>query len=132
LTRNFRAELELGQSLMDTFEDALAVFSTAGVLTLCNVAYRDMWDMDPDGSFADVTIVDCIKEWQAQTAPHPAWGDMRDFVMRMGDRAAWDANVIHLKDGPFNVRLSPVNSGATVVRFAVNAPVPKVKTAADS
>jgi hypothetical protein len=40
--------------------------------------------------------------------------------------------VIHLKDGPFNVRLSPVNSGATVVRFAVNAPVPKVKTAADS
>ena len=132
LTRNFRAELELGQSLMDTFEDALAVFSTAGVLTLCNVAYRDMWDMDPDGSFADVTIVDCIKEWQAQTAPHPAWGDMRDFVMRMGDRAAWDANVTHLKDGPFNVRLSPINSGATVVRFAMNAPVPKVQTAADS
>ena len=130
LTRNFRAELELGQSLMDTFEDALAVFSPAGVLTFCNVAYRDMWDMDPDGSFADVTIVDCVKEWQAHTAPHPAWADMRDFVMRLNDRATWDANVTHLTDGPFNVRLSPITSGATVVRFAQNAPASQVKTRA--
>ena len=40
LTRNFRAELELGQSLMDTFEDALAVFSAAGVLTFCCAASK--------------------------------------------------------------------------------------------
>ncbi len=39
LTRNFRAELEMGQSLVDTFDDALAVFSHAGVLTFSNKAY---------------------------------------------------------------------------------------------
>jgi len=40
LTRNFRAELEMGQSLVDTFDDALAVFSHAGVLTFSNKAYE--------------------------------------------------------------------------------------------
>ncbi|MFL4469395.1 PAS-domain containing protein [Tateyamaria armeniaca] len=124
LTRNFRAELELGQSLMDTFEDALAVFSSAGVLTFCNSAFREMWNMDPDCSFADVTIVDSIKEWQAQTAPNPAWADIRDFVMKLGERAPWEADVIHLQDGPYTVRLSPIASGATVVRFAENLPLP--------
>lgn len=118
LTRNFRAELELGQSLMDTFEDALAVFSSAGVLTFCNAAYRNLWKMDPDNSFADVTIVDSIKEWQAQSAPDPAWGDMRDFVMRIGERASWEAEVSHSTEGPYTVHLAPIASGATVIRFS--------------
>lgn len=124
LTRNFRAELELGQSLMDTFEDALAVFSSAGVLTFCNSAYRTMWKMDPDCSFADVTIVDSMKEWQSQSAPDPAWADMRDFVMKVGERAPWEADVTHVKQGRIVVRLSPIASGATVIRFTENTDVP--------
>ena len=123
LTRNFRAELELGQSLMDTFEDALAVFSAAGVLTFCNASFREMWGMDPEGGFADVTIVDSLKEWQAQAEPDPAWSDMRDFVMKVGERATWEADVIHKSDGPYTVRLSPIASGATVIRFSVKQPV---------
>lgn len=127
LTRNFRAELELGQSLMDTFEDALAVFSSAGVLTFCNTAYRDMWKMDPDCSFADVTIVDSIKEWQSQSAPDPAWGDMRDFVMKVGERAGWEADVTHIKHGMHTVRLSPIASGATLIRFVENTEIPAMR-----
>lgn len=123
LTRNFRAELELGQSLMDTFEDALAVFSSAGVLTFCNAAFREMWNMDPDCSFADVTIVDSIRQWQSMTAPNPAWADMREFVMKVGERATWDADIMHLTDGLYTVRLSPIASGATVIRFSVNMPI---------
>mmetsp|Transcript_18289 Transcript_18289/g.29140 ORF Transcript_18289/g.29140 Transcript_18289/m.29140 type:complete len:505 (+) Transcript_18289:714-2228(+) len=117
LTRNFRAELELGQSLMDTFEDALVVFSSAGVLTFCNAAYSDMWKLDPHNSFADVTIVDSIKDWQAQCRPDPAWGDMRDYVMKLGDRAPWDAQVFHLIKGSYLAQISPIASGATVIRF---------------
>ncbi|MEL6466338.1 MAG: PAS-domain containing protein [Pseudomonadota bacterium] len=117
LTRNFRAELELGQSLMDTFEDALVVFSSAGVLTFCNAAYRDLWKLDPDNSFADVTIVDCLQVWQERCAPDPGWGDMRDFVMKLGDRAAWDVRVQHQELGPLIAHVSPIASGATVIRF---------------
>ncbi|WP_299650830.1 PAS-domain containing protein [uncultured Tateyamaria sp.] len=122
LTRNFRAELELGQSLMDTFEDALVVFSSAGVLTFCNASYREMWKLDPDNSFADVTIVDCLQAWQEKCVPDPAWGDMRDFVMKLGERAMWDAEVLHHQHGPLRAQVSPIASGATVIRFSVTAP----------
>ena len=124
LTRNFRAELELGQSMMDTFDDALVVFSSAGVLTFCNAAYRDLWKMDPDNSFADVTIVDAIKEWQGQSEPNPAWGDIRDFVMKMGERAEWDAEIVHSTNGSYGVQVFPIVSGATVVRFSELVPEP--------
>ena len=117
LTRNFRAELELGQSLMDTFEDALVVFSSAGVLTFCNAAYSEMWKLDPGNTFADVTIVDSIKEWQSQCRPDPAWGDMRDYVMKIGDRAPWNATITHLTKGKYNAQVSPIASGATVIQF---------------
>ena len=128
LTRNFRAELELGQSLMDTFEDALAVFSPAGVLTFCNAAYRRMWKMDPDNSFADVTIADSVKEWQNQSTPDPVWNDMRNFVMKTGERAQWTTEVKHLAQGALLVRLAPITSGATVVRFAQRVPKPVLRS----
>ena len=117
LTRNFRAELELGQSLMDTFEDALVVFSSSGVLTFCNSAYEQLWKIDPESSPVDVTIVDSIKAWQSQCRPDPAWGDMRDFVMKIGERASWDARVVHLNYGPYIAQVSPITSGATLIRF---------------
>ena len=117
MTRNFRAELELVQSLMDTFEDALAVFSSSGVLTFCNAAYGQLWKIDPESTLIDVTIVDSIKVWQSQCRPDPAWGDMRDFVMKLGERAPWDARVVHLSYGPYIAQVSPITSRATLIRF---------------
>ena len=117
LTRNFRAELELGQSMMDTFEDALAVFSPSGVMSFCNIAYRTMWKIDPDNSFADITVIDTLKLWQDQCHPNPAWGDVRDFVLKVGDRVPWDSIVEHDVLGSFRLQVSPIVSGATVVRF---------------
>lgn len=126
LTRNFRAELELGQSMVDTFEDAIAVFSPAGFLTFCNSAYRTMWKLDPDNSFADISIIDTLKHWQADCEPNPAWGDIRDFVLKIGDRAPWDAMVLHKSLGAYQLRVSPIVSGATVLRFtaSMNAETP--------
>ena len=130
LTRNFRAELELGQSIMDSFEEALVVFSSTGVLTFCNAAYRDMWKMDPDRSFADITIIDSQKVWQERSSPDPAWSDIRDFVMKIGERAPWDTEVEHIDGRSLHVQLSPVVAGATMIRFTVLATVPVSPTAA--
>ena len=119
LTRNFRAELELGQSILDAYEEAIVVFSSAGVLTFCNEAYRRLWSVDPDKSFADTTVIDSIRAWQSMCAPTPIWGDVRDFVMKLTERAPWEAQV-HRDDGTsITLRVSPIASGATSVRFDV-------------
>ncbi|MEO0503123.1 MAG: PAS-domain containing protein, partial [Pseudomonadota bacterium] len=124
LTRNFRAELELGQSMMDAFDDALVVFSSTGVLTFCNAAYREMWKVDPDNSFADITIVDSQQMWQDKAPPDPAWSDIRDFVMKIGERAQWDTEVAHADGRKLHVQMSPVVAGSTMIRFSVPDPAP--------
>ncbi|WP_299964663.1 PAS-domain containing protein [uncultured Roseobacter sp.] len=117
LTRNFRAELEMGQSLMDTFDDALVVFSSSGVLTFCNAAYRTLWGLDPDNSFADVTIGDSVKAWKQLCRPGARWTALTDFVHAYGDRTAWEMPAT-LSDGTgLACTVSRIASGATVIRF---------------
>lgn len=130
LTRNFRAELELGQSVLDAFDEAIVVFSSAGVLTFCNEAYRKMWSVDPESSFADTTILDSIRTWQSMCKPTPAWGDLRDFVMKVNERAPWDATLDSLAGKSINLRVSPIASGATSIRFEVAEPADKTAKSA--
>lgn len=117
LTRNFRAELELGQSLMDTFEEGLVVFSSTGVLTFCNVAYRELWGLDPDNSFADFTIVDSVREWKQMCKPGARWAALEDFVRNISDRTSWDMPAILNNGVGLSCTVSRIASGATVIRF---------------
>lgn len=118
LTRNFRAELELGQSLVDTFEDALAVFSQAGILTFSNKAYDLLWGFQFDTSFADVTIVDAIRLWKEKSAPNHNWQDLQDFVMALNEREEWDMRISIKGQPPMRCKVVPIASGATVIRFS--------------
>lgn len=118
LTRNFRAELELGQSLMDTFDEALVVFSSTGILTFCNLAYRQMWGLDPDNSFADVTIADSVQEWARQCEPGARWAALSDFVLDYGETEAWEMATTLTNGQGLSCTVSRIASGATIVRFS--------------
>lgn len=117
LTRNFRAELELGQSLIYTFEDALAVFSQSGVLTFSNKAYDNLWGFENNTSFADVTITDAVRLWKEKTTSNPIWQDLQDAVIKFESREEWEMPVCIAGHTPMQCKIVPISSGATVVRF---------------
>lgn len=121
LTRNFRAELELGQSLVDTFEDALAVFSRSGILTFSNKSYDLLWGFENQSSFADVTISDAVHLWKEKSLANPMWQDIQDAVMTLGAREAWDMPVCIKGQKPMQCRIVPIASGATAIRFSHNS-----------
>ncbi len=119
LTRNFRAELKLGQSLLDTLDDGLAVFSASGILTFCNTAYRKMWKQDPRSAFTDITILDCITAWQSVSEDNPLWQKVEEYIGTIGDKDPWHLPII-LKDGTLvNCQLVPVSQGVTLMRFRI-------------
>jgi len=121
LTRRFRSELELTQSVIDSFESAVVVFSSSGVLTFSNDAYRNMWNTDPDSAFAEMTILDASRLWQEQCKPTPIWGDLRDSVMGYAPRTGWAGDLRHADGARIDLRCEPVAGGATMIRF--DAPV---------
>lgn len=117
LTRRFRSEIELGQAVVDTVDDAIVVFSPAGELILSNAAYDELWGVEPALTLGRVTIADSIRRWQELTEPDPAFGDIRDFIASMDERAEWAAEIRLSAGETLACRVVPLPGGATLVGF---------------
>lgn len=117
LTRRFRSDLELGLSILDQLDEAIVVFAADGTLTTSNAPYRALWGVDPDMSFAQVSVVDATRVWQELCLATPIWGDLREFVETRENRAEWWAQV-ELKSGAMLIcSIHPLPNGATLVCF---------------
>lgn len=116
-TRRYRADLELGQSVIDQMSEALAVFSESGQLVISNAAYAQIWGSDPSTSLEEATLWTLCADWRRQSAPNPIWGQLEDFVATRGDRSAW-AGQARLIDGRLiDCRFVPLSGGATLTAF---------------
>ncbi len=118
LTRRFRAEIELGQSVIEALDDAVAVFSGTGDLVMSNGAHASLWGFDPSETLSRFTILDATRNWQSQCLPTPVWGDLRDFIGDTGTRADWDADLTLMNGRRLAAHFSPLPTGAVLVRFA--------------
>ena len=117
LTRHFRSEIELGQAVVNTLSEAIAVFSPAGELIMSNDAYDQLWGVETGVTLGTITITDSIRLWQGATDPSPVWGDVRDFVAAIDERVEWDAEVSLATGEPLLCRIAPLTGGATLVGF---------------
>jgi PAS domain-containing protein len=117
LTRNFRKEVELGQTLLDQVEEGLVVFSSSGVLTFCNAQYRQLWGQNPESAFADVTIYDSIGVWRAGCDALPRRSEIERFVMSYEDQKAWDFQIVLNDSRLFVCELVSIGAGSKLIRF---------------
>jgi hypothetical protein len=97
------------------------------VLTFCNADYRKLWDQNPEGVFADVTIYDSIGVWRAGCHTLPRRDEIERFVMSYEDQEEWSFPIT-LSDGrPFLCELRSIGAGSKLIRFRAartNAPIP--------
>lgn len=121
-TRRYRADLELGQAVIDAVDAAIAVFSPTGLLVMSNAAYADLWGHDPAASFgAEGEISKMCEHWRTETAPSSLWDRIEDFTAAMGPRNAWQDEARLLDGRRLDCLLSPLAGGATMVTFLLNA-----------
>ena len=118
LTHKFRAELEISQAVLDGIDDAVAVFTAGGVLSMTNDAFVDLWETDPSTTLSTITVSDATFVWGRKCNPTPVWRQLRGFIAEGGERQKWEAPVT-LKDGRvLNCRFRPLVQGATMVTFS--------------
>lgn len=128
MTRSFRTEIQLSQAVIDSVDEAIAVFSAAGDLIMSNAAYATLWGVDPAATLGTTRILDSVRHWQAGARPDPIWGDIRDFVGDIGERADWGGDCT-LNDGrQLHCHVLPLQGGATLVSFKVPAPTESALT----
>lgn len=118
-TRRYRADLELGQAVIDAMDTAVAVFSRDGNLVMTNRAYTTLWSHSADDSFSELARDAVIDRWKGLSAPTLLWTDLAEFIGALGEREAWDGE-LRLLDGRYlGCKVSPVAHGATLVAFSV-------------
>jgi hypothetical protein len=107
----------MGQAVIDSLEEAVAVFTAAGALAMTNAAYVDLWGHDPDTELSEMSVGEATALWLSRSAPTPAWGDFRDFARLGPARAEWSADVL-LRDGrALGCRFVPLSDGGTLAAF---------------
>ncbi len=119
LTRNFRVEVEQYEALLDNVEDAIAVFSAAGVLTFCNDGYRALWGQNPEAAFADVTIHDAVDVWKERTHGTVPWEVFVQFISALGQKQPKTVDLALSNGALIMASLTPIASDATMVRFSL-------------
>jgi len=121
-TRRYRADLELGQAVIDAFDAAIAVFSASGMLVMSNAAYPALWGHDPAASLgAEGGVAKMCEYWRSVTAPSAIWDRVEDFTTELGERNAWQ-DTARLSDGKrITCQFSSLAGGATMATFRVEA-----------
>lgn len=131
LTRRFRSELELSQSVIDALDDAIVVFATSGLQLMANKSYRDMWDLPEDTGLDLPSAQEASRLWQSQTKPAPLWGQILDFIGTLAPRDEW-TDQTRLTDGSvLGCRVIPLSGGATLVAFSRPDPLPVFRRHSD-
>ncbi len=119
LARHFRTELEQYQTVIDAFDEAVAMFSPSGEITMMNQAYRDLWQLNA-GDATVVGLTEATRRWHELANPTPVWGDFRDFVQQGEDREEWGA-IVSLRDGRrLSCRFVPRTGGVSLAIFQVD------------
>ncbi|MBN2906056.1 MAG: PAS-domain containing protein [Rhodobacteraceae bacterium] len=117
LTRRFRGEIETGQAVLDALDDAIAVFSNAGVLTLTNTAYSALWGDDPLLVMGTTDIGEATAQWQALCQPDGPNDPTADLARRIRQRQPFSGALVHRDGRRLGYRLQPIAGGAMLVRF---------------
>jgi PAS domain-containing protein len=130
-TRRYRADLELGQSVIDAVEEAVAVFSQGGQLVMSNHAYAQLWQHDPQVMLSEASISTLSAWWRDHAAPSMLWDDAADFVTSAVDREGWEGEARLLDGRLVSCRFRPLTGGASLITFRVQgglvlAAVPEV------
>jgi len=114
-----RADLDLCQGVIDTLDEAIAVFSASGRLVMANAAYALLWAHEPGSDMAAPGIRQLTAHWRAASAPTTIWAEAEDYVATLGPRDPWRGEA-RLSDGRLILcRFAPLKDGATLAGFVI-------------
>lgn len=117
LQREFRAEIDLGQSVLDGLSDAVAVFSAKGELVASNDAFVTVWGVEPREMLARMTLEQSLELWRKGCEPSSVWQEIEHLAASIHQRQTGTALIKLNKGIDLRVQFKPIAGGAIMVEF---------------
>lgn len=126
LTRRFRAQNDLRQSVIDKLDHAVAVIASNNVVIFCNATWTNMFGVDPDTSFAELGIQDLVAICREKYPDTDFWHKVE--IKTTGKTLSRPLEEVIDIDGSgqLHCRLVPVVGGAAIICSPVIQPARNV------
>lgn len=115
--RRYRADLELSQSVVDSVDQALAVFSPAGLLVMTNTAYNRLWGHEPADSLTAGSFSALCAHWRSRSGPSALWAAGEQFACETENREPVTGEIRLLDGRLLECSFSGLAGGSTLARF---------------
>lgn len=115
LTRRFRAQLDIRQSVLDALEEAVIVIGPNNVVMFCNATSTKMLGIDPDTSFADMSTRDLIAACNSAFPDSDFWDGIRTHITNKTLDPAPIGTVTTPGGDKMTCRVLPVSGGAAML-----------------
>ncbi len=118
LTRRFRTQIDLRQSVLDHIDAAVAIISPGNLLMFCNQPCTDLLHVDPDTSFADMSLRDLLSACRDSLQAGEPWLEFEQQLLK--DRASKPAQITldHPTGSPLLCELKPLSGGIKMLVFS--------------
>ncbi|QPM91510.1 PAS-domain containing protein [Pseudooceanicola algae] len=119
MTRRFRQQLSLSQSVLDAITDAIVIFDAQGMMSYCNTSYRHLFRIERDADLSEVAIRDAHRMWSRSATEARDLDPMLTQLLTRRDKCDADRHfTLVLRDtGEIPCRVLPLVSGACMVTF---------------
>ncbi len=117
MTRRFRQQLSLSQSVLDAMTDAIVIFDAQGVMSYCNTAYRGLYQITDDTDLSEVTVRDAHRMWSRRAADARGLEQLLKRLQTRRGREKTDVTIALRDLGEVPCAVLPLVGGACMVTF---------------
>lgn len=114
-TRGIRARVRQNESVLNSFDEPLCVFSGNGQLSFSNKAFRDRWGSKEFRAFSKFN--DAIVKWQSHARSDRNWARLTAFSEQIEGRKTWSFDTQFDNGDDCRISVHPVSGGGTMIRF---------------
>ena len=116
LSRNFRAELDTSQGVLDMLDQALVVFGADGQTILTNRAFDQLWHLREETSLAGVHFSEALAQWRDETGDASIWDSIASVARRDGP-AAMAGRITRQNGCALRIQARRASNGTLMVTF---------------
>ncbi|MEQ9692768.1 PAS-domain containing protein [Shimia sp. SDUM112013] len=117
LSRRFRAELELGQSILDALESPVAVFSQSGEMTFCNASYQALWRFKSKPGINNETLNQALTLWESQCKSSTVFTEIHNRLRTRSEQGTLHFSLRLISGEALKLTVSTVHGGSALVQF---------------
>ena len=120
--REYRLEIERLYMALDSLSGGVIIFDSSGTLSFANTYFDNIWKTELSKNLVSPTAVEVAEIWNEKCEPTPVLGEIREFILSVGERANWSGPIKTKSGVSYEMRATVMVGGYSMIAFCPKTP----------